>query len=436
MSFFSSLKRGLGFGGDDDDDDDGRLLADDADESTAPRQPAATPGSNTPAPLEVSDDARLRIFDHVVQVFDSALPDFLARSVDPAAQREYLLTSLDSGLCDYLTSLAEAADARSRAEWEGRQAALTAELDSVRAKSAELERQGADIRQKQLSADRQKRALADRVHDLEATLGKLEAEREQYELENRSLVNRLKVAGVRDADADAARAEIERLRAEVERLQNAQTAQADEAMTDALRRQVAEMTEGIDALKEQQRVSTEMLEDQRRRLADSGRELAEAVAARDTAVAGLEDCRRQLDEANALLDGFNELQQKMEEVDRALRSRDAKIKRLKQQVAERDAELEALRCRMTAEVTPAYTAPAADATPADGSDPEESPAPRISESELSAMEQTFESEEWFTNTPPADTPSMRPAEDDPDFGYHPPRRRATPPAHPDQLSLF
>lgn len=465
MSFFSSLKRGLGFGGDDDDDDDDRLLADDSD--TAAAEPDTAP-SDADRPLEVSADARARIFESVVKVFDAALPDFLARSVDQAAQREYLLGALDKDLRAYLDSLSEAADARCRREWESRQAALTAELDSVRAKSAELERQSADTRQKQLSADRQKRALSDRVHDLESVVGKLEAEREQYELENRSLVNRLKVAGVREDDADAARAEIDRLKAEVERLRNLPEAAADPAETEALRRQVAEMTDGIEALKEQQRVSSEMLDDERRRLAeataglatateslsaateelaavrdeadglrrrvaDTDARLAEATEAGAATATELEDCRRRLEEANALLDGFNELQHKMEEVDRALRSRDTKIKRLKQQLAERDSELETLRSHMTADTPAAYAAD--DATAVDPA-PEESPAPRISESELSAMEQTFESEEWFTKTPPAETPSMRPSEDDSDFGYRPPRKRATPPVHPDQLSLF
>jgi len=466
MSFFSSLKRSLGFGGDDDTDDE-NLYADDTDA----QEPAADTAPAVPdAPVEVSADARLRIFERVVEVFNASLPDFLARSVDPAAQREYLLGALDQDLRAYLDGLAASADTHCRHEWESRQASLTAELDAVRAKSAELERQSADTKQKQLSADRQKRALADRVHDLEAAVGKLEAEREQYELENRSLVNRLKVAGVQQDDAEASRAEAERLKAEIERLKQQPAAGADPAETEALRRQVAEMSEGIDALKEQQRMSTELLKDERKRLADSAAELtatkdaltaatAELATAKqefaatkqefattaakltDTAAElavvrqELDDCRLRLKEANSLLDGFNELQHRMEEVDRALSSRDAKIKRQKQQLAERDKELKQLRDRIAAEPAPAYATAAPQEADTD-IPPEESPVPRISESELSAMEQTFESEEWFTNTPPAETPSMRPPEDESDFGYHPPRRRSNPPVHPDQLSLF
>ncbi len=66
----------------------------------------------------------------------------------------------------------------------------------------------------------------------------------------------------------------------------------------------------------------------------------------------------------------------------------------------------------------------------------EETAPRISEDDLSAMEETFESGEWFTKTPPAETPSMRPSESEADFGYRAPRRKAPQINNPDQLSLF
>lgn len=471
MSFFSSLKRGLGLGGDDSVAEDS-LYADTTERESAP---AAAGGSGqtdaTPAPA-IDPDARDRIFERVVAVFDAALPDFLQRSVDPAAQRRYLLDALDADMRAYLDRLAEAAQSHCRSEWEERQASLAAELDAVRTRSAELERQGAEMKQRQLSADRQKRALADRVHDLEATLGKLEAESEQYQLENRSLVNRLKVAAVQTGDNDAARGEIERLTAENARLGEqlaaleAREPETGTAEREALAKQIEEMTEGISSLKEQQRVSDEMLADQRERLAAATAELEARnadVQAREADLAAraaeLAEARTKLAEVEAALADFNEIAGKMEELDRALTARDEKIKRQKKLLASRDAEIESLRhtvgenIRLQAErekelmeqietlrrpqaaaETPAsYGAQTADRNAADSP---ESPAPRISEDDLSEIERTFESEEWFTKTPPPETPSMRPADADADFGYHPPKRRTPPAANPNQLSLF
>lgn len=53
------------------------------------------------------------------------------------------------------------------------------------------------------------------MHELEARIAALEAEKEQFELENKSLVNKLKVSNVHQEELEAASAEIERLRAEL-----------------------------------------------------------------------------------------------------------------------------------------------------------------------------------------------------------------------------
>ena len=51
--------------------------------------------------------------------------------------------------------------------------------------------------------------MADRVTDLEAQVERLEAEREQYELENKSLLNKLKVADIQPGVVDEMSKEIE-----------------------------------------------------------------------------------------------------------------------------------------------------------------------------------------------------------------------------------
>ncbi len=67
-------------------------------------------------------------------------------------------------------------------------------------------------KQAQLSAERQKRALSERVHDLESKVLKLEADCEQYDLEKKSLMNKLKVASVKEDDIEAMRNENQDLR--------------------------------------------------------------------------------------------------------------------------------------------------------------------------------------------------------------------------------
>jgi len=433
MSIISKFKRALGFGSDDDCDADRQLFADtaDADEklSDAPSdQDARQAHSGQAKPVEFDATMQDAIFTHIIDVFNSTIPDFFAKTVDKEAQLKYLRDSLDNGIKEYLDSLSKAAETYSEAQWQSRNESMTSELETIRARASEIEKQSSDIKQKQLSADRQKRALTDRVHDLESQIAKLESEREQFELENRSLVNRIKVADVQQEDIEKLQTELQRLRFENKHmLEN--PGQAEAQQIKALNAQIAEMSDGIESLKEQIRVSKEMNDDMRSRLADRDKEVAEL---------------------NELLKQYSEVEHKLGEAESILSKKDEKIKSQKKLLDSRNSEIEELRntiaenLRLQAKrekelqdiidslrpptVVSEMTVEFGDAT--------EDTVPQISEDDLTALEQTFESDDWFTKTPPPETPSMRPPEYDSDFGYQAPKRKAHPADHPDQLSLF
>lgn len=429
MSFFDTLKRGLGFGGDAAPDD--TLLADTAEPVTPRHESDVEPVKFDPAQQRL-------IFEHVVDVFNQSLPPFLAKSIDRDAQIEYLRRGLDTGITAYLDSLAKAADRYCEARWQQTRESMKAELAALKAKAGDIERRSADMQQRQLSSDRQKRALSDRVHDLEAQLAKLEAEREQYELENRSLLNRLKVAGVQQEDVDSARAEIERLGMELRKQRENPGADAAQR-ADALEVQVKEMTDGIEALKEQNRVTTDMLEDMRKSLAAANKRVAE----RDAKIAEANETVRQVTEA---------IEAKMLEVDTTLADNASTIKRLNAELTERSLLIDSLNetiaknLRLQAarekelnrRIVKLQGAPKPTPKPAEAPvETAEAPAPVISEADLSAIEKTFESEDWLVKSPPAPTPSMRPLADPEDFGYRGPGRNSDNiPSNPSQLSLF
>ena len=112
------------------------------------------------------------------------LPEFLARSVDADTQQKLIFEGLDQGIKDYLARIGADADNRCEQRWSSEQAGMRAEMDDLRRKSEQVAQERADLKQKQLSADRQKRALSDRLKDLENQVRRLEAEREQFDLEN------------------------------------------------------------------------------------------------------------------------------------------------------------------------------------------------------------------------------------------------------------
>lgn len=167
-------------------------------------QSAHTIKSNTSEYLAPTDSERdanaTAIFNYVVKVFNEALPDFIQRSVDPEAQKKQLLDGLSEDLKNYIERLNLAARKEGQRLWDAEKNKLSANLRELESRTREFEEQRSLLSQKQLSADRQKRALADKVRDLETKILSLEAEKEQYQLENKSLLNKLKVASVYESE--------------------------------------------------------------------------------------------------------------------------------------------------------------------------------------------------------------------------------------------
>lgn len=319
MSFIESLKRAFGFGPDTDPSDP--LFADSGTDPVADRNalPSQRPDTKTAPPAEIKPvefdpDMQNAIFAKVVEVFNGSLPPFIAQSVDTSAQIEFLRKSLDEGIADYLASLSRAARDYCEQQWRARQTDMAAELDAIRLKAQDVERRSNDIREKQLSADRQKRALTERVHDLESQLARLAGEREQYELENRSLLNRLKVANVQQEDTDKLAAELQAARAEISRMREDPSLIGKER-EDALNARIAEMQEGIDTLREQIAVADRIRDEFRTRAATLEADLAARQAdldARESEIKILKEQmadnrRRQAEREKALRDEIEEL---------------------------------------------------------------------------------------------------------------------------------
>jgi len=142
------------------------------------------------------------IFESVVKVFNESLPEFIKQSVDEKAQREYLYSKLDQSMQRYVEGLERDVNDRCSVRWEAERKALLEQMDELRLKSQKTGEESNESKKLQLSAERQKRALSERVHELEKQLASLEAENEQYLLENKSLMNKLRLNSVMTQSED------------------------------------------------------------------------------------------------------------------------------------------------------------------------------------------------------------------------------------------
>jgi len=420
----SFLKKIFGIGTDDDE-----IFVDDP--GTA--QPVAVKPSpalsgTAPDALPQTDptDVASAIFDKVIAVINASLPDFLASTVDTDKQRRYLFDALDQDTRRYLADLEAKANASCEARWAAQSEKLMAEMEQMKQRAKDLENKRSEMKERQLSADRQKRALSERVHDLEAQILKSEADREQLELENKSLINKAKVVNVYEK-------EIEELQQQILALRGDAPSQPDNVLAEK------------DALIEQ------LQQD----LAQKETLLAE----RDSAIAGLEatlsECREQI---ASLTDKVKQLQAEAdsaadseqirtitEQLERFTEVRamlDAKITRLTRSLAESKKEAESLRSTIKNNLMQHARQEKAlrqeiDALKAGlpAADTAKKTRRRVVE-DTSDVQDVISDTDWLVSIPPKGS-SMRVSEaSDTDFGYQAPPKKPKQPHNDAQLNLF
>lgn len=433
MSFFDAFKRALGFGpdpdliSDSDTVDDPDVVAESADASE-PRKEAEDSSADAPAAPSVDPDIKARIFDGAVAVFNEALPSFLRDTVDAGAQSKKLAEALDKGLDEYLTNLMSVAEQYAEARLKGAADTARRDAEKLRADMQLIEQQRVSLREQQLSADRRRRALSDRVTDLEQQLANAEAEREQYELENRSLLNKLRVADVTGATVAegavpaVATAELKEARTALAEAKSA--AEQAEATAGEFRRNAEESMRRAEAAEKE-------LADARNREEMS---LAMYNDLQNTLVGEKAERRRleeSLAEAKTIVDSVAQLQLQMGQVEELIRKRDERIeklkstnKRLREQLAEKEKALEAVHradrglFNIDAEADEAVVRHTA-----------------VKSEDLSQIEDEFECPDWFVSEPPPGEVSPL-LQSDVEFGYQEPPRKPRKPENDAQLSLF
>lgn len=357
--------------------------------ATTHRHDAAPSEAGVPAadstPETIAEDAGMsravpsEIFKTVVEVFNRSLPDFLGDSVDAERQQKFLYDALDDGMKRYLGSLDR--DARRRYD-EMRHADMLkteTELKELREALRRQEEEAEDVKKSQLSAERQKRALNERVRDLEKQIATLQAESEQLDLENKSLVNKLRINALQEKDVEAMRADAAELQEQLAKLRVENTRLSEGLEQAKLRDTLGETmvsdlqgraSEALKSVQEKERelaavtaekasLETQLAEMQTLRDDLEGALLRAATAEKGVAdnksVADdlrrqIDDLRAERDEARTLAEGnaqqlararekltvIAEIQTQVEQLEEARLKTDAQIRRHKDELLEKD----------------------------------------------------------------------------------------------------
>lgn len=463
MPLINSIKKLFGFGATEEYEE-----YTEAPEAGSNTEPQVAPA----APAAVDTERTSMIFEHVVAVFNSAIPDFLAKSVDPEAQKRLLYEGLDADLKSYVEQMAQDAQEQCRQAWGTERDKMRAEADELRRKAKDLETKRSELNDKQLSSDRQKRALAERVHDLESKVLALEAEKEQLEIENKSLINKAKVANVQEAELEELRAALSssggikpevvtELKEKVAVLQKEVAEKAKELeatktthnIGDAMITEFRKKADEAVAAEKEAKGKAADLENQVSVLNAKTTELEKAVAQKDSELqaAKLQISEslspEQVQELNKQIDGFAKVRERL----------DSEIGLLTDKLRTSEEENESLRAtihanliehsrrqqEMQMQIDELRTSVPQDlsADPAEEYEPKPKPKakPRkrartsAATAPAEEIDNLLEGADWLVATPPEGT-SMRPHDEEP-FGYQPPQRKKTLPTA-DLPSLF
>ncbi len=430
---FNKLMRALGFRSEDEDYGDGVEYP-----SALPVQQSVAhmpetcdqdtqPDDNCEDLVEMSQseqpdklDFPLTIFDSLLQVFNDAQPDFIRKCLDVDAQRRYLYDSIDASFKEYIGRYQANVREQARTEAEASSSKLRQELGQLRENGKNVEKLEDDIKHLRISSDRQKRTFNERIRDLEGKVSSVEAEKEQLQLEIKSLLNKVKVASVHEKDAKAYKADLDNLRKQMKEGAGEEAAQLRENLENANQRVTAMNAQNMarEAEAEQLRKDVaglrKVIEEQKLRLS----ELDDSIAAvKADAEARVAEADKRTAEANARAD---EMETRLAEANKALENRPAVVDTAPSLIVN--------------DVTPSIV---------EESSGKDAPKPRKrrkkskpAQTKISAIDETLDETEWLVATPPEGTviKSVSIASDS-DFGYQEPPRKQ-PPVNDAQMSLF
>lgn len=449
MALFKNIKRAFGFSVEVDDLDleessDDYSSKNKSDNSTVITESQSQKDEVTEKEEAQVEKIRNAIFDGVVELFNKSMPDFIKSSIDEEAQKNYIFNSLDASVKNYIENIASDARRRCETKWNNERARTQNEMASMKAQLKELEESKNEWKRQQLSVERQKRALSDRLHDLENQVASLEAEKEQYDLENKSLINKLKVSGVKEDDVENLRQEVERLQKELAAArENSPASEGIETNNEELEQKDAEikrlkerlsalesMAQGID--------STEKINELEKQVAELTTELGAA--------------KEELSQARSELEIASEIQTEIEKFETLKKKKDERITELQAENISKSETIESLNkeissLKRTIEDNLYKQAEAEtilrneiEQLKQNNRRQEKDDLPQTKRKQrkvkISAIDESIADTDWLVSTPPKGTSTRSITEAaDTEFGWKSPAKKVTP-ENDAQMSLF
>ena len=376
MGFFNKLKSALGYSDseyDEDDELDGfnpahrtpyvnpfkkdETMPDLSDlEQPAEAAPTAVAEVRSAPVAEVEEKLPDGVFDGIITIINGNLPEFVRDCIDIEKERKAVSVAMGPKFRDYVLNLRRTSLEDARTQWIDEPNALTGKLAQSNQRADEAVRKASEIKDRLMSEERQRRAIVERSHDLEARIADLEAQHEQEQLQNKGLLNKIKVMQLQVTDSQKDAEEITRLnklindqRTRLAKIVDLEAQIAElNAENDSLKRQLDEMQQSAEAqeiadeYKSKMEVANALINELRSTAAAKEQEakaLSEKLVVATNEITGLQD---DLKAAQEELEIAAEIQEKIEQFEVIKERKDAEIRNLRNQLAQsKDADVAA-----------------------------------------------------------------------------------------------
>lgn len=165
---------------------------------------------------EVSIDKLLdeSIMSKILDVLNSGLPDHIKKFIDLDAEKQYVRQSFGKAFEEYTEKVKKEIESATKSQWQADRINLEQQSISLGNQLSESKSKNEELRNRISQLDRQKASLKEQLEQAENKAATAEAEREQYQLECKSLMNKLKVSSINENALNTAKEENETLQKE------------------------------------------------------------------------------------------------------------------------------------------------------------------------------------------------------------------------------
>ena len=312
----------------------------------APEPPAeATPLKTAPISYELPEG----FLNSIIAIVNANLPQIVKDCIDIEAEKKAITQSLGSHFKSAIDDIHQSALAQANAAWDKNRADITAKLTQATQAAEDSSRRADEAKQKCQIEESKRKALKEQAATLEQRIHTLEAEHEQYVIENKSLLNKMKVMQVYADDAAtykdlaeqnekalaALRSELDTKQKEIDDAKSL----ADQAMHDATEAS-KQAKEAIDASKKELDDARKEIEDAKLDAAVAREETAKGKAELEAKAAEIESLKAELAEANINLEMMAEIERQLEHVEEFKAQKNNETKELKAQIQDLQAHNE------------------------------------------------------------------------------------------------